>query len=476
MSNLSHPQQSRWRGRVFLAGLLLAIAAVVAVLLFSRRPPVPAATGDEAESSRPESAKDRSSLARLPTVAAAAEPAEEVSANPIIDEIRVEKQEVCEGEENLITVKAHTPVGRDDAFLRYVINGTAGQSSPVRALLPGPGLQPPGPRRIQVFGRGDAVTTVDVPHYTIKKCHPDRLLFLAAREMPNATDEIELGATVRENGPSAPLRVVSYRWSFGDGTTSTTSDSSVIHRFEPRNPDGLISDFLVACEAVGRDGRTVVGRRAVSLRNREFENLEFHKTLELSVELTPRFPELDSSGRVTQRVRLFHHRNAPVRLERAVLSYRTSGGQDAPPEETHPVGELLGTEEVPPGRGVEHAFHLDSKAHPDVIMVDYSFEGHTADGVKAQGTFSIMVPPALPTPQTGARVMDGLLTQKILRARERLGKPFVNDEDLRQLERAGAFEDLKAPTDVPSAPVAEDGAPSPSVLEAATAAKRPRLR
>ena len=478
MSNMSDEEQPRWRRIVFLAGLLVALCAVVAVLLFGRRPPPRAAAGGDADNGSAARAAQPSGPRTLPTVVAN-EQAEEAPANPIIDEIRVEKQEVCEGEENLITVKAHTPVGRDDAFLHYVINGTPGQSIPVRAILPAEGQQAPAPRRIQVFGRGDAVTSVDIPPYTIKKCHPDRMLLLAARQMPNSTDEMELVATVQESGPSAPLRVSSYRWSFGDGTTTSTATASVVHRFEPRNPDALISDFLVACEAVGKDGRTVMGRKAISLRNLEFENLAFHKTLVLSVEMTPRFPELDSRGQITQRVRLFHHHNAPVRLERAIVSYRTAGGQAGAPEETHTAAELLGTEAVSAGPGVESAFHLDTKAHPDVVMVDYVFEGRTADGIKAEGAFSIMVPPALPTPETSPRVMDSVLTQKILIARERLGKPFVNDEDLRQLEQAGAFADLKAPA-APSAPVAEEGAPEPepppAVLEAAMAAKRPRPR
>jgi len=116
---------------------------------------------------------------------------------------------------------------------------------------------------------------------------------------------------------------------------------------------------------------------------------------------------------------------------------------------------------------------LDTKAHPDAMMADYLFEGHTPDGIKVLGTFSIMAPPKLPTPETGTPVGDPLLTQKILRAREKLGKPFVNDEDLRQLELAGVFADLQAAPDDPEAAApAAPAAPSPAVLEAARAAKR----
>src|SRR3569832_1944764 len=116
MSNMSDEEQPRWRRIVFLAGLLGALCAVVAVLLFGRRPPPRAAAGGDADNGSAARAAQPSGPRTLPTVVAN-EQAEEAPANPIIDEIRVEKHEDNKNKKNLITVKAHTPVGRDDAFL-----------------------------------------------------------------------------------------------------------------------------------------------------------------------------------------------------------------------------------------------------------------------------------------------------------------------------------------------------------------------
>src|SRR4051812_34007180 len=55
-------------------------------------------------------------------------------APPVFDEIRVEKEEVCEGEENLVTVRAHTTDG-NDPFLHYTVAGEAGAQVPVRSFL-----------------------------------------------------------------------------------------------------------------------------------------------------------------------------------------------------------------------------------------------------------------------------------------------------------------------------------------------------
>ena len=55
-----------------------------------------------------------------PPLAAPARPI--IDAGPVIDDITVEKPSVCSGEENLITVKAHTTTGTDE-LLHYVIDG-----------------------------------------------------------------------------------------------------------------------------------------------------------------------------------------------------------------------------------------------------------------------------------------------------------------------------------------------------------------
>lgn len=464
---------SRKPGRIMLATLLVAAAALFLVVWFSSRDAAPVATAASVAPAAAASRSRPSLLAAIPPTSThpPTPPPEAEPELPIIDEVRVEKQEVCEGEENLITIKAHTPAGRDDAFLHYLVGTTPGQSVPLRAYLPAPGADVPGPMQVQVFGRGNASASVPVPAYTVKRCRPERALFLQTRQMPNSTDEYEFTATVRDRNATAPLRVTSYRWLFGDGSAREVSPGpSAVHRFSPRNPDTLFSDFLITCEAVGGDGRTVVGRTSLSLRNTEFENLHFQKTLVLSVELTPRFPQMDSAGQVTQTVRLYHHRSAPVRLQQVRVTTVEGADGVEPPVVPRSAGEVLGTEEVPPGHGVERKLRFDTTSNKRARMVNYAFEGHTTDGTPAIANFSLMVPPPAPTPESGARISDALLQQKILRARERLGKPFVNDEDLRQLERDGAFADLTvaAATGEPAAPAELP----PAVVEAAIAAKR----
>src|SRR5262245_47618869 len=164
MSPATKPPASR---RIFvgLAGLVCVV--VLLILVVHRDRPTPAATS---ESSVAGEVLVQPDPPRAPTVAAHAAPTEPEPQPPIIDEIKVEKTEVCEGEENLITVKAHTPVGRDDAYLHYFIGTSAGQSVPLRTYLGSDGTADQAPEmQIQVFGRDNVTTTVPVPRYTVKR-------------------------------------------------------------------------------------------------------------------------------------------------------------------------------------------------------------------------------------------------------------------------------------------------------------------
>ena len=429
---------------IALGAVLMALVAVLAWRL-APRPQAPAAVNvSEARASGDDRrGAGEPSSGREPRRGATLLPIDAPAAAPVIDEILVEKQEVCEGEENLITVKAHTPDGQDDAFLHYFIGVSRGRSVPVRQAGPFPASGRP-PLEVRVFGRNNVATSAPLPQYTVKACQVDHILFVDAQQVPNAVEEISFTARINATKPGGPpLRIGSYRWTFGDGGAPVVTGVPVVsHRFRPQNPDALYSDFLVRCEAVPDRGPSVVGRYALQLRNPEFDSLYYYKTLMLSVELTPRFPELGADGRVVQKVRFYHYRSESVTLDRVRISHVTSLTENGGASEERSPREALGAFEVPPGDGIETTLVLDTGRHPNKVMIDYDVEGHTADGVPARGHVSVMRPPATPTPDNGDRITDPQLTRRILRARERLGRPFVNHQDLIDLERQGAFADL----------------------------------
>jgi hypothetical protein len=195
--------------------------------------------------------------------------------------------------------------------------------------------------------------------------------------------------------------------------------------------------------------------------NSEYENLKYKRILVLSFRLNPRFPTIDGSGVVEQRIRVWHNYHWPVKLRRVLAIGRTEkeGAEDA--HEIDPA-DLFGTSVVTQS-GVEASIRFDTRKDKKITMIDYIVSGETEDGVASELRFSIMKPPDLPTREDSVRVTDPLLHAKIVKAREILHQEFVTDDDLFRLENAGKFEGLQPvenhvaslapPKNLPKAPI-----------------------
>ena len=85
---------------------------------------------------------------------------------------------------------------------------------------------------------------------------------------------------------------------------------------------------------------------------------------------------------------------------------------------------------------------LDTETDPDVISCNYYLAGESAEGLPVVGSFSVMRPPPTPSRENSRVVTDPVLSAKIQRARELLGRDVVSDEDLFALERDGKLDDL----------------------------------
>ena len=179
---------------------------------------------------------------------------------PVIDEVSVEKPEVCSGEENLITVRAHTVNGTNE-FLHTVIDGSMGASVPVRLSL-GEDGSIIGQHSISVFGRTNTAVTVPLPRFRVKDCQPPQILLVEQRLRPNSNSDFDLRARVvtlpprgREpRGVVESFKAVSFAWTFGDGTSEATATPIVTHSFENRPQAALYSYFTVGVEASDRNG------------------------------------------------------------------------------------------------------------------------------------------------------------------------------------------------------------------------------
>lgn len=435
---------------------LLALACGAALLAFwflVRRPP------DSRPAPRPVPSQALSPTVRAPQsqVRAAARPAvgSQMAAvvgearAPIIDEVRIEKAEVCEGEENLVTVKAHTPENADDAFLHYMIGGKTGGSVAVRGTRE---MATSGALKAIAFGRNGVSTTVDVPPFLVKDCKVDYQLLLSLRMLPNRVSGFELGARIDPAGASAPFRPVRYTWTFGDGTTVQTLVPVATHDYSRRPQRTMASTFVIGCVAVSRTGEKVEGRTTLELNNLGFESFAYKGVVKIFAENDPLFPVLAPDGVVTQRVRLWHAYDGQIRIDRLKRTKLVLGARAARVEEV--PATVLGVDRIMPGETTEsRPLTLDTHMDPDVYSVEYTVEGTTEDGWPARGNFALMRPPPAPTRENSTPVVDPVLKAKILRTREILGKKLVTDEDIWRLEREGRLSDIRVdPQAAPAAP------------------------
>lgn len=359
---------------------------------------------------------------------------------PVILAVELEKQEVCAGEENLVTVHAA------GAHLRTIVGGVPGQRL---ALVGLPDDEHPGmslPVVVQVFGPDGAMSTAEVPPFRIADCVVPHRLTVSAEKRSNTDSEFQLDATILPFGEGAPFEAVRYRWDFGDGAIVETRAPSVVHDFADRPQDALYAYQLIAVEAVDAGGHTVVGRSTLELSNRYVENKELAHTIVLRSALSPRFAERDAHGVVRQQFRLWHHETAPVHIERVIEQTHflpaRADGEPPPPREREVAPEAVLTSAEVPAAGLDFELAIDARREPEVSFRSWRLEGQSAEGITVVTVISLMPPSPEPTADNHIAVDDVALKARIERALALLGKSTVTGEELAELERQGEFADL----------------------------------
>jgi hypothetical protein len=358
--------------------------------------------------------------------------------------ITLEKTRVCEGEENLVRVHLRTPIPEQT---RVYVGHESGTLVPVKAWLNEQNQAPETLVRVDV---GDGkVFTQKVPRYTVEKCKPKARVAITRTLLPNSTDEYQFRVLVKQ--PENDTRkIVDYHWYFGDDERSDGSDV-VTHNYEHRSQDTEFSYFLVAVDVVLDNGDHLYGRHSVELNNlaHHFDNLGF---VMLFPHFTPRFPVENEDGVVEQTVRLRHYHKESVVLQRAkiVTSYLDDNRRDSKEhsvkknqeEEVDPAS-IVGTKEIPDGKGVEFQVRMDTKLHPGIAYQTFFLEGKTDSGKPVRGSFSVLRPPPKPTAENHVEVESEMMQKKIQLAMKKLKKPYITFDEMQKLEREGAFKDLE---------------------------------
>lgn len=161
------------------------------------------------------------------------------------------------------------------------------------------------------------------------------------------------------------------------------------------------------------------------------------------MELNPRFPVQLADGRVAQPARLHHAHEQSITVERVVAVRYRNGEQG---EESHRTEmdprQLLGTNLIPPGRGIEATVYLDTRAEPDTKLISFELHGTSADGIPAMGELSVLPPSRPLAREEGEIVRDLNMVAAILATRNILGRDEVTFDEIMRLRREGLLDNL----------------------------------
>ena len=425
---------------------LSAIALLVGLLLF-----LAVRSPDSRSASAP--APVDQTMPSLPRSDRAVPPQQLVGATePVVEEITVEKTEVCSGEDNLVTVRLAGD-HQTDKNIRITMPGLggAGRQMPFILGLTAAKQQPEMPE-VVVSGRDGALATVKVPTVTVKDCIPGPSLSVEVALVANTSATFALTATVRNPGPTA-FNPVQWHWDFGDGARRHDQGSN--RRAQLRRPPARDAGVELPRPCPRRRrGRSRAARPPRSRRPPVKKRRRHQHRAQPS-------PSDDRRRRAGHPARPHSPRVRPAgHVERVEVQRLRDNEQGVEEMQTTDVDprQVLGTNVIPPGRGIETTAVFDTRAEPRTKRVTFDLHGKSADGIRASGQYSVLRP-SEPIPHEEREVVtDPQVKAAILAARKKLGRDEVSLDDMVRLKREGALDNLPAADGTQTPPAANAAA------------------
>ena len=208
---------------------------------------------------------------------------------PTIALAKVEKAEVCRGEENFLDVEAHTENGTD-AFLTVSFhNPVSGQLVRGGSRIPFR-LDKPSERGIDVLVEGGHATSsrIELPAVKVKDCDAPLQVDVKHSRTMEAPDRVTFSAQIKEfadplHAARAPFLASEFEWDFGDGEQQRTNEPTIEHSYEARDQGRSQSSFLVTVKARDAHGLEASGTHGVVFVNLGFPRLVYQDQVALSM-------------------------------------------------------------------------------------------------------------------------------------------------------------------------------------------------
>jgi len=375
-----------------------------------------------------------------------------------IEDIWVEKTEVCQGEPTRIRLTPFDERGEQKWLIPQVADSQAWETSFVVPLTQ-PGLravpvQVSDTRRPNTPDSGAATTYVMI---NVKDCVAPFPMFLEHHVVPPHHDYFAFsvrllagpawvewnhqsrGAPPDQLTAGRPLptaTAAAYRWSFGDGAEVVTVEPTVNHRYpaEVDRPDEAASMYsvkVVATDASGAVMATAYG--AVRIANVLRELKHTSHLVQLATEQTPWSNE-NADGSRTAEVTLVNIDSAEtVTLDGdANVAFKPCDG-GAPTNRKLALREIFPSLVLAPKQRLSGKFKLSKTDLASTCWADAEVSGLTTPGsLRALGFFT------LDAGKHPTRIYDEEETALMMKVMDLLGHPpAVTDDQIRQLEDEG---------------------------------------
>ena len=363
-----------------------------------------------------------------------------------IADVWVEKNQVCQGEPTRIRLTPFDKRGRE----QWLVPVVAGEQAWEAAFMVPP--THPGVRLVPVSlfdagMKGGRVDSIDTYVYIeVKDCIAAFPMFIEQRSIPPRDDDIAFRLTLFDgpawlkrlkdhNAPSAAAQAAAYRWSFGDGTTATTTQPFASHQYpsEIDRPDERATLYKVRVDAIdGAGGIMSTSFAAVFVPNHMRQLKQEQGLLQLVTEQAPEGEEDASGSRYADIVLTNMDATETARLSDMKIRFASCDGKDIGERSAAP-STVFQNLVVGPRAKIFGRFGLAQSDLAGVCYANAEVSGESEPGrLKVLGFFQLTTGEIPGVPLTEAQ------EEVLQKARELLGNPkVVTIDDLRRLEEAG---------------------------------------
>jgi hypothetical protein len=369
-----------------------------------------------------------------------------------IADISVEKDEVCQGEPSRIRMTPRDKRG-EEKWLTPLIDGKRGWEVPFIAQPSEPGM-----RKVQVSladartPDGGAVST-DV-YILVKDCMAPFPLYLTALPAPPDDGYIAFEARMFDGpaweafnkaGPGhgkVPLaNPASYRWTFGDGKTETSTTSDIRHHYpqEADRPDERATMYVASVDALDASGnKMATAYAAVELLNLLRAFKRENGLIKLVIEQSPMASKGPDGSMFTDVTAVNIDPVETARLTQLTVTFKPCDGSDP----------------TPMGRSVQSVFS-DTRIPPKGrLAVRMTISAHEAEGIcwasahvegdSEPGQFKVAGDFTLDTGQNPGRRLNAKQQETVHEALKALGRrsdepggATITMSEIRRLEDEG---------------------------------------